>query len=69
MKLNKIYNMDCLEGLKQLEDNSIDLVLTDPPYGISIGGSGKMGGSVKIGGSKKIGGSRKIVKALSLIHI
>ena len=32
MKLNKIYNMDCLEGLKQLEDNSIDLIVTDPPY-------------------------------------
>ena len=34
MELNKIYNMDCLEGLKQLEDNSIDLVVTDPPYNI-----------------------------------
>src|SRR5699024_3562196 len=34
MKLNKIYNEDCLEGMKKLEDNSIDLVVTDPPYGI-----------------------------------
>ena len=33
LELNKIYNMDCLEGLKQLEDNSVDLVITDPPYG------------------------------------
>lgn len=24
--------MDCLEGIKQLEDNCIDLVITDPPY-------------------------------------
>jgi len=32
LELNKIYNMDCLEGLKQLGDNSIDLVVTDPPY-------------------------------------
>ena len=32
METNKIYNMDCLEGMKQLEDNSIDLVITDPPY-------------------------------------
>ena len=32
MELNKIYNMDCLEGLKQLKDNSIDLIVTDPPY-------------------------------------
>ena len=26
---------DCLELMKELEDNSIDLVLTDPPYGIN----------------------------------
>jgi site-specific DNA-methyltransferase (adenine-specific) len=34
-ELNKIYCMDCLEGLRQLPDNCIDLVLTDPPYGIN----------------------------------
>jgi len=34
IEVNKIYNMDCLEGLKQLEDNSVDLVVTDPPYNI-----------------------------------
>ncbi len=32
MNLNKIYNEDCLEGMKKLEDNSIDLVVTSPPY-------------------------------------
>ena len=32
MELNKIYNMDCLEGMKLLEDNSIDLTITSPPY-------------------------------------
>lgn len=32
MELNKIYNMDCLEGLKLLDDNSIDLTVTSPPY-------------------------------------
>ena len=31
-ELNKIYNMDCLEGMKQLPDESIDLVVTSPPY-------------------------------------
>ena len=35
METNKIYNMDCLEGMKQLEDNSVDLIVTDPPYNIS----------------------------------
>ena len=33
MKLDIIYNEDCIEGMKKLPDNSIDLVITDPPYG------------------------------------
>lgn len=32
MQLNKIYNMDCLEGLRQIEDGYIDLTVTSPPY-------------------------------------
>ena len=32
LEVNKIYNMDCLEGLKLLSDNSVDLVVTSPPY-------------------------------------
>lgn len=32
---NKIINADCLDILKQLPDKCIDLVLTDPPYGIN----------------------------------
>lgn len=30
---NEIYNMDCIKGMKQLESNSIDMILTDIPYG------------------------------------
>lgn len=37
MRLNYIDNIDCLEGLKDVPDGSIDLVLTDPPY--SSGGA------------------------------
>ena len=33
-----IYNMDCLRGLKRLDDNSVDAVITDPPYGMSFMG-------------------------------
>lgn len=32
LELNEIYNCDCLEGLKKLDDNSIDLTVTSPPY-------------------------------------
>lgn len=31
---NTIYNADCFEVMKLMPDNSVDLVLTDPPYGI-----------------------------------
>ena len=33
MELNKIYNEDCLEGMKKLEDKSVDMILCDLPYG------------------------------------
>ena len=29
----KLFNGDCLEVMKELLDNSIDFILTDPPYG------------------------------------
>lgn len=32
MKLNHIYNQDCLSGLNNLADNSIDCCVTSPPY-------------------------------------
>ncbi len=32
---NKIINADCMDILKQLPDKCIDLVLTDPPYGMN----------------------------------
>ena len=35
LEINKIYNIDCYEGIKLLEDNSIDFLLTDPPFLIS----------------------------------
>lgn len=33
----KIYNQDCLEFMKTLPDNSIDLIVTDPPYDLHVG--------------------------------
>jgi len=31
--LNKIYNEDCLEGMKRIADKSVDMILCDLPYG------------------------------------
>ena len=33
MKLNTIYNEDCLVGMKRIPDKSIDMILADLPYG------------------------------------
>lgn len=30
--INKIYNMDCVEGIKLLADNSVQCIITSPPY-------------------------------------
>ena len=35
LELNKIYNMDCLEGMKLIKDKSIDMILCDLPYGVT----------------------------------
>lgn len=32
IELNKIYNEDCLEGMKKIPSGSIDLIVSDPPY-------------------------------------
>lgn len=42
---NKILNQDCLIGIKEIEDNSVDLICTDPPYKMtSRGCHGNTGG-------------------------
>ncbi len=53
--LNKIINGDCLEVLRKLPDESIDLVVTSPPYNLK----NSTGNGMKDGRGGK----------LSLIHI
>jgi site-specific DNA-methyltransferase (adenine-specific) len=33
LELNKVHQMDCLEGMRQIEDKSVDMILCDLPYG------------------------------------
>lgn len=51
---NKVICGDCLQIMKDIPDKSIDLCLTDPPYGINIG---KMGfttsGNIQVGKAKR----------------
>lgn len=39
MELNQLYNMDCMEGMKQFPNKYFELAIVDPPYGI---GANKM---------------------------
>ena len=38
MSTYKIYQGDCLESLEWMPDNSVDSIVTDPPYGLSFMG-------------------------------
>ena len=50
----KLYNDDCLKILKNIPNNSIDLIVTDPPYKLTArGSSGTMGGYWKSKKAKK----------------
>ena len=33
---SEVFLMDCMEGMKQFEDNYFDLAVVDPPYGIGF---------------------------------
>ena len=34
LELNKLYNMDCMEGMRQFPDKFFELAIVDPPYGV-----------------------------------
>ena len=34
-EINKIYHKDCIEFMKEIENNSIDLIIADPPYNLN----------------------------------
>jgi len=34
MKLNQLYNMDCVAGMRRIREGSVDLAFADPPFNI-----------------------------------
>ena len=62
--MNVVYNMDCMEGMKDYPDNYFDLAIVDPPYGINIGYA--PGGEqnlhtvrrIQVGGANPFGGRK-----------
>lgn len=41
LEANKIYNIDAIDGLKQLDDESVDAFITSPPFNLRLGSNGK----------------------------
>ncbi len=62
-KLGKLYCGDCIEVMRSLPENSIDTIITDPPYG--IGFMGKKWDNFK---PKEIKKSRKLVYKTDFIN-
>ncbi len=50
LPLNTIINDDCIVGMRNLPDNSVDLIIADPPYNLSKGGDWKWDNSVALAG-------------------
>jgi site-specific DNA-methyltransferase (adenine-specific) len=60
--INQIFNEDCIEGLKRIPDNSIDLCITDPPYNYEFIGHKWDANEVKRRMDKVAGNSSTLVK-------
>lgn len=44
----ELYQGDCLELMKNIPDNSVDLLLTDPPYVLNTKGGGTVNKIMKL---------------------
>ena len=58
-ELNKLYNMDCLEAMKEIPDKYFELAIVDPPYGIGIGHKVNKTVTIVGGGARAFGGNSK----------
>lgn len=47
MEKNIIYNDDCIHKLREFADNSIDVIIADPPYNLSKGGNWQINQATK----------------------
>ena len=48
--INSVQTMDCIHGMRQLPDNSVDIVIADPPYNASKGGVWQWDNSIEMPG-------------------
>lgn len=45
---SEVFNLDCLEAMRQMSDKAFDLAIVDPPYGIGAGATGFINGNRKV---------------------
>lgn len=62
METNKIYLGDAYELIKQVPDKSVDLIVTDPPYEMTAGGSISMCGVLR----NRVKGSYNEIKEMNI---
>lgn len=53
LELNKLYNMDCMEGMKQFPDKYFELAIVDPPYFADYGKEIYPGAAISTTGIKR----------------
>ena len=46
LELNHLYNIDCMQGMREFPDKYFDLAIVDPPYGINVARTGEIGGGI-----------------------
>lgn len=59
LDINCIKHQECIEGMKTLPDDSVDIIIADPPYNLSKGGEWKWDNSVPL---KGMGGNWNLTK-------
>lgn len=50
--ISEVFNIDCFDGLKKINDNSIPCIVTDPPYGLNYNDGDLANNREKIFGGK-----------------
>lgn len=59
LELNRLYNMDCMEGMKQFPDKYFELAIVDPPYFKGVADKKFYGAEVSSIGVKRLCSSSK----------
>ena len=61
MPTSEVFNMDCMDYMRQYPDKHFELAIVDPPYGI-----GMDGGTIGFQGKMVFNGKRKSVNSPTL---